>query len=113
MVFDKTHCSNSCDPEHHLICRGASVRRQMTPSPHGESLGAIPHEKNNCRASDFPWQSLAFQPLICYDEATTNKTGGHTMEMGKEIRRLRNNRGLTQEALAAALNVSAQTVSKW
>ena len=35
------------------------------------------------------------------------------MEMGKEIRRLRNNRGLTQEALAAALNVTAQTVSKW
>lgn len=35
------------------------------------------------------------------------------MEIGKEIRRLRNDRGLTQEALAAALNVSAQTVSKW
>ena len=35
------------------------------------------------------------------------------MEMGKEIRRLRNDRGLTQEALAAAMNVSAQTVSKW
>ena len=35
------------------------------------------------------------------------------MDMGKEIRRLRNARGLTQEALAAALNVSAQTVSKW
>lgn len=35
------------------------------------------------------------------------------MEMGKEIRRLRTNRGLTQEALAAALNVSPQTVSKW
>ena len=35
------------------------------------------------------------------------------MEMGKEIRRLRNDRGLTQEALAAALNVSPQTVSKW
>ena len=35
------------------------------------------------------------------------------MEMGKEIRRLRQDRGLTQEALAAALNVSAQTVSKW
>ena len=35
------------------------------------------------------------------------------MEMGKEIRRLRLDRGLTQEALAAALNVSAQTVSKW
>ena len=35
------------------------------------------------------------------------------MEMGKEIRRLRNGRGLTQEALAAALNVTAQTVSKW
>ncbi len=35
------------------------------------------------------------------------------MEMGKEIRRLRNDRGLTQEALADALNVSPQTVSKW
>ena len=35
------------------------------------------------------------------------------MELGKEIRRLRNDRGLTQEALAAALNVSAQTISKW
>ena len=35
------------------------------------------------------------------------------MEMGQEIRRLRTNRGLTQEALAAALNVSPQTVSKW
>ncbi|MCR4904570.1 MAG: helix-turn-helix transcriptional regulator [Clostridiales bacterium] len=35
------------------------------------------------------------------------------MEMGKEIRRLRNDRGLTQEALADALNVTAQTVSKW
>ena len=35
------------------------------------------------------------------------------MEMGKEIRRLRNDRGLTQETLAAALNVSPQTVSKW
>ena len=35
------------------------------------------------------------------------------MEMGKEIRRLRSDRGLTQEALAAALGVTAQTVSKW
>ncbi len=35
------------------------------------------------------------------------------MDMGKEIRRLRNDRGLTQEGLAAALNVTAQTVSKW
>ncbi len=35
------------------------------------------------------------------------------MEMGKEIRRLRGERGLTQEALAAALNVTAQSVSKW
>ena len=35
------------------------------------------------------------------------------MEMGKEIRRLRNARGLTQEALADALNVTAQTISKW
>ena len=35
------------------------------------------------------------------------------MNMGKEIRRMRNERGITQEALAAALNVTAQTVSKW
>ena len=35
------------------------------------------------------------------------------MEMGKEIRRLRNERGLTQEALAADLHVTAQTISKW
>ncbi len=35
------------------------------------------------------------------------------MEMGKEIRRLRNDRGITQEALASALNVTPQTVSKW
>ncbi|MBR6707657.1 MAG: helix-turn-helix transcriptional regulator [Clostridia bacterium] len=35
------------------------------------------------------------------------------MEMGKEIRRLRDARGITQEALAQALNVTAQTVSKW
>ncbi|MBR2805330.1 MAG: helix-turn-helix domain-containing protein [Oscillospiraceae bacterium] len=35
------------------------------------------------------------------------------MEIGREIRRLRTGRGLTQEALAAALNVSPQSVSKW
>lgn len=35
------------------------------------------------------------------------------MELGKEIHRLRNNRGITQEALAEALHVTAQTVSKW
>ena len=35
------------------------------------------------------------------------------MEMGKEIHRLRTSRGITQEALAGALNVTAQTVSKW
>ncbi len=35
------------------------------------------------------------------------------MEMGKEIRRLRIDRGLTQEALAAAFRVSPQTISKW
>ena len=35
------------------------------------------------------------------------------MEMGKEIRRLRTDRGITQEALASALNVTPQTVSKW
>ena len=35
------------------------------------------------------------------------------MELGKEIHRLRNSRGITQEALAEALSVTAQTVSKW
>ena len=35
------------------------------------------------------------------------------MEMGQEIRRLRTNRGIAQEALAAALNVSPQAVRKW
>ena len=35
------------------------------------------------------------------------------MELGKEIHRLRNSRGITQEALAEALNVTAQAVSKW
>ena len=53
-----------------------------------------------------------FRIFVCYDEAVTKKEG-IIMEMGKEIRRLRNDRGLTQEALASALNVTAQTVSKW
>lgn len=35
------------------------------------------------------------------------------MEIGNQIKTLRTRRGLTQEALACALNVTAQTVSKW
>ena len=35
------------------------------------------------------------------------------MEMDQEIHRLRTNRGIAQEALTAALNVSPQAVSKW
>ena len=35
------------------------------------------------------------------------------MEIGKKIKELRTAKGITQEALAAELNVSAQAVSKW
>ena len=35
------------------------------------------------------------------------------MEIGKRIRQLRTNKGVTQEALANALNVSNQAVSRW
>ncbi|MBQ7923429.1 MAG: helix-turn-helix transcriptional regulator [Clostridia bacterium] len=35
------------------------------------------------------------------------------MNLGNKIRELRRNRNLTQEQLAAALNISAQAVSKW
>ena len=35
------------------------------------------------------------------------------MELGKRIKNLRAKRGITQEALAGALGVTAQTVSKW
>ena len=35
------------------------------------------------------------------------------MSLGKNIRKMRKAKGLTQEALGAALNMSAQTVSKW
>jgi transcriptional regulator with XRE-family HTH domain len=35
------------------------------------------------------------------------------MNLGNKIRELRRSRNLTQEQLAASLNVSAQAVSKW
>ena len=35
------------------------------------------------------------------------------MEIGKKIQKLRKERGLTQEALAEKIGVSAQAVSKW
>jgi transcriptional regulator with XRE-family HTH domain len=35
------------------------------------------------------------------------------MKVGNRIKELRNKRGLTQEALAAALGVTPQSVSKW
>ena len=35
------------------------------------------------------------------------------MEIGTQIRQLRTQRGITQEALAQHLNVSPQAVSKW
>ena len=35
------------------------------------------------------------------------------MEMGQEIRQMRTNRGIAQEALTAALNVNHKAVSKW
>ena len=36
-----------------------------------------------------------------------------TESIGKTIRRLRKERGLTQEELAERLNVTSQAVSKW
>ena len=35
------------------------------------------------------------------------------MTIGEKIRELRKNANLTQETLAAALNISYQSVSKW
>lgn len=35
------------------------------------------------------------------------------MEFGAKIKTLRNKRGITQEALAKAMGVTPQTVSKW
>ena len=35
------------------------------------------------------------------------------MDIGKQIRALRLRRGVTQEAMAGQLGVSAQAVSKW
>ncbi|MBR6940337.1 MAG: helix-turn-helix transcriptional regulator, partial [Clostridia bacterium] len=35
------------------------------------------------------------------------------MEIGKRIRQMRTNKGVTQEELANALNVSNQAVSRW
>ncbi|MBQ8440446.1 MAG: helix-turn-helix transcriptional regulator, partial [Clostridia bacterium] len=36
-----------------------------------------------------------------------------SMSMGQIIKRLRKERGLTQEQLAQLLNLSAQSISKW
>lgn len=50
---------------------------------------------------------------LVYDE-TTNRQGGKTMtSIGETIARLRRERGMTQEALAESMGVSAQTISKW
>lgn len=35
------------------------------------------------------------------------------LELGKKIKQLRLQKGVTQDSLAKALNVSYQTVSKW
>ena len=43
----------------------------------------------------------------------TSKTEGDTMEFCKKLKELRQKKGVTQEALAQHLDISAQAVSKW
>lgn len=57
-----------------------------------------------------------FSP-VCYNETTEGASditeGENMMNLSSKIRELRKARNLTQEQLAAALNISPQAVSKW
>ena len=41
------------------------------------------------------------------------RKGGGNMNLNEKLRELRHKSGLTQEAVAEHLSISAQTVSKW
>ena len=55
--------------------------------------------------------------IFCYNilNGTENHFKGEKImtTLGQNIRKLRKERGMTQEELAAKLNISAQAVSKW
>lgn len=51
--------------------------------------------------------------MITEDASEMKQKGANNMNLGNKIRELRRAKNLTQEQLAASLNISAQAVSKW
>ena len=61
---------------------------------------------------------LAIHGKVCYNtdnggRRNTTKVRYSMINLGNKIRELRVNKGLTQEQLATALNLSPQAISKW
>ena len=66
----------------------------------------------NCCGSALPRQLLVMGAFLWYDNTNKSKRNGN-MELGKEIRRLRTDRGLTQEALTKLYNNQASSTACW